>query len=199
MEETKAKKEQKKETKSRGKIDKKTNERRMMIFRIILIVIVVLSCIIAFLMLAKSRGIFNFSKENTENVNLDDVVKQNEDGTKSNTSKKLTETKKMMGFEFSNISLTYEKDDTSEYFTRFFATVKNETGSKNEGLPITLNFVDVNGETLFSMGAYISETENGDSTDVEAIIYEDFTKCYDFNVEKLEENQEAETPVTSGD
>ena len=28
MEETKAKKEQKKETKSRGKIDKKTNERR---------------------------------------------------------------------------------------------------------------------------------------------------------------------------
>ncbi len=144
----------------------------------IIILIVVAIIIIAVIFFA-TRGKKTNTDSNTEENNTvkEEFVQVLEDGTKLNTSSKLSETKIVNGLEFGNIQLTM-KDGMSV----LLADVKNNTGKATEMQLVDVTLLDKEGKEIVTVGGIIAPLENGASTQFNTSMTLDYANAYDFKV-----------------
>ncbi len=144
---------------------------------IILGVIIVIAVIIVLIV----NG--NKKKENTSNEvknnSSEEFVKVLEDGTKLNTSTKLSETKTFDGMEISNFQLTSQSG-----VTQLLGTIKNTSTTAKGGYPIKITILDKNGNTITTVTGYIKELQAGESTELNASKTFDYANAYDFVISK---------------
>ena len=107
-----------------------------------------------------------------------EYVQQGENGTKQSTSSKLQETKKFGDFEMTNIQII-EKNG----FATLTASVKNTSSATKNEFPFTIKLLNENGEVLQNLGAYLGETQAGETRGINASINMDISQIYDISVE----------------
>ena len=105
-----------------------------------------------------------------------------DDGTKINTSEKLSETKTIDGIEITNIQLT-----ESGNVTQLLATMTNTSDETQGGYIATLTLIDEDGNAILEMSPYIDSLEPGESTELNASATLDYANAYDFTIEKRSE------------
>ena len=114
------------------------------------------------------------------NVSQEEFTKVQEDGTIVNTSEKLKENKEIQGFEIKNIKFQEKNGETI-----FSARITNKTGSMQESFFGNIVLLDKKGKETGRIPVMISETQVGESIDIEAIILDiNYTNAYDFKLEK---------------
>lgn len=150
----------------------KKNE-AIVIFTIVAIMVIILVIVV-------NRG-KNNNKNNqvTPNTVKEEFVEVKEDGTRVNTSNKLSETKKYDGLEISNITLT---EKNNESYIR--ATVKNTTSQVKGDDFITLTIIDKAGKTLTEVQGYLDTLQPGSTATLSIKASADFANAYDFKVSK---------------
>lgn len=158
----------------------KENEKRMIIGLICIVAIIFV--VIIFMKIGKNEE--SIDKENklsqteTNKIN-EEFAKEQEDGTKKNTSDKLAQTKKIDGLEISNFQLK-ENGDTSQ----IIADIKNTSQDIRGGYEIKLIFVDKDGKTIEELSAYIDKVEAGKTTQLNSSGSSKLANAYDLKIEK---------------
>lgn len=129
----------------------------------------------------KTKNQDDTSNNGTEisNQTENEFVKIEEDGTKVNTSNKLSEVKTIEGLEISNIRLT-EKGNV----TQILANVKNTTNTDVDGFKTTMTFYDKNGEIIVILGGHIPTVKANGTATLNTNSTGDFSNAYDFKVER---------------
>lgn len=146
----------------------------IVIFTIVAIMVIILVAVIA-----RREKINNENNQITENTVKEEFVEVKEDGTRVNTSNKLSETKKYDGLEISNITLT---EKNNESYIR--ATVKNTTTQVKGDESITLTIIDKAGTTLTEVQGYLDTIQPGNTATLSIKASADFANAYDFKVSK---------------
>ena len=126
---------------------------------------------------------FVFFKEQPQDVDNDQVENYSqelEDGTKVNTSSKLSETKQIEeGLEITDISLT-----ESNNLTSLLGKITNKTNEKKGDYLIIITFVNKNGEKLTENEVYVKSLDPGETTTLSSKTSFDYTDAYDIIIEK---------------
>ena len=159
----------------------KKSERRM-----ILILIIVAIIIIAVLVKVTKGGDnenVNSATENGTNVDVqnEEFVEVLEDGSKLNTSDKLSETKKFENYEISNIQLTEQNGQSV-----ILADVKNVGEAKANMALIDITLLDKDGNEIAKIGGIIADVEPGETVQLNASATTDFANAYDFTISRTE-------------
>lgn len=150
----------------------KANEKKM-----ILILLIVLA--IAIIMFVVNKNKKENNNENTveENKVVEEFVEVLEDGTRLNTSKKLSEMKKINGLEFGNIQLTNQNNQSV-----LLADVKNTTSTATDVILVDVILYDKEGNELGTVGGIISPLQPGETTQFNTSMGIDYANAYDFKV-----------------
>ena len=145
--------------------------------RMILIIILVGALIIGGLLLIKNA---NKNKQGEEKTPVEEkYVQVLENGTKLNTSNKLSQTKTINGMEINGIQLTHQNG-----VSKVIATVTNKT-SQNIGLTrITLTLLDEKNNVLEKVNGLISPVNAGESVQLNIGVSADYANAYDFKIEE---------------
>ena len=117
-----------------------------------------------------------------EEEEVEEYVSVSDDGTKVNTSEKLSETKTIDGIEITGIELT-----ESGNVTQLLATMTNTSDETQGGYVAVLTLIDEDGNVLLEMNPYIAELEPGESTQLNTSATFDYANAYDFTIEKKSE------------
>lgn len=155
----------------------KSKEKKM-----ILILVIVSALIITIIWFA-TRGKTNNNAvetgKTTESIEQGEFTKVEADGTIVNTSEKLKEQKENIGFTIKNINFVKRGNETI-----LTARVTNNTGEAQEGFLGQIVLLDKSGSKIGRIPAMITETESGESIDIETTITENYANAYDFRLEK---------------
>lgn len=154
----------------------KKQEKKMLL--ILVIVSVVIITIIWFATRNKENNEGETGKI-TESVEQGEFTKVEADGTIVNTSEKLKETKENIGFSITNINFVKKGNETI-----LTARVTNNTGTEQESFFGKIVLLDKNGNEIGRIPAMITETQSGESIDIETSITESYANAYDFRLEK---------------
>ena len=152
----------------------KNNEKKGIAILIIIAIIII--GIIFFATRGKKEDVAENTTEN--NVPVEEFVQVLEDGTKLNTSTKLSETKKVNGIEFGNIQLTMQNGQSV-----LLANVKNTTTTATELTAVDITLLDKEGNTIVKVGGLIAPLEAGEETQFNTCMTLDYANAYDFKVE----------------
>ena len=117
--------------------------------------------------------------KNDNAIEVEELIKKQEDGSTINISKKLNENKEINGFIISNINFT-EKNGDSE----LLAIVKNETGKTQNGFLIDIVLYDKTEKEIGRIPGTITKTEPGEEIQIRAKITENYINAYDLKIEK---------------
>lgn len=147
--------------------------------KMILILIVVACLIIAILFWwLRGRNEDNLETgETTQNVAAQEFVQTLEDGTKLNTSNKLSETKQFQGLQIKNIQLT-NKDDKTE----LIAEIENPTETDTQAILVDIVLYDKQGQEITTLGGRISPIKAGQTTQFSTTAMIDYSNIYDFEL-----------------
>ena len=152
----------------------KNNEKKGI--AILVIVAIIIIGIIFFATRGKKEEVAENTTENTAPV--EEFVQVLEDGTKLNTSTKLSEIKKVNGIEFGNIQLTMQNGQSV-----LLANVKNTTTSATELTAVDVTLLDKEGNTIVKVGGLIAPLGAGESAQFNTSMTLDYANAYDFKVE----------------
>lgn len=108
-----------------------------------------------------------------------EFTKVEADGTITNTSEKLKEDKTMEGFKVTDITFKEQNGETI-----LTASITNQTNSAQEGFFGKIVLLDKEGNEIGRIPIMVSETQNGETIDVEATITESYANAYNFRLEK---------------
>lgn len=146
--------------------------------RMILIIVLVGVIVIGGILLFKNS---NKPKENgtQEEPKKEEFVKVLDDGTRLNTSDKLSKTKTFDGLEISNFQLT-EKNNV----TVLLGTITNKTNGEKGDYPINIKILDKQGNEIVTVGGYIGKLQPGESTQLNSSASFDYANAYDFEISK---------------
>ncbi len=145
--------------------------------RMIAILIIVAVIIIAIIYFATRPSKEEQQKNTTENATVEEFVQVLEDGTKLNTSSKLSEAKNINGLVISNIQLTELNGQCT-----LLADVVNNSSADTDILLINITLYDKQGNELAVVPGIISPIKVGESTQLNAGITTDYANAYDFKV-----------------
>lgn len=140
--------------------------------KILIIVLLAILIIVLIVVNVNKKG-----KDVSDNNNSEEYVKTLEDGTKLNTSNKLSKTKKLNGLEITNIQLT-----TKNGMTVLLADVKNTTSSYKDVTSVTVTILDKDGNKLTSLKGLIAPLEAGATTQINIGVTSDYADAYDFEI-----------------
>lgn len=144
------------------------------------VVIVIIIVLLIFKGNMKGKNQNSTDEPTTSNNQVEnEFVKIEQDGTKVNTSNKLSEVKTIEGLEISNIRLT-EKGNV----TQILANIKNTTNKDVEGFYTSMTFTDKNGEIIVILGGYIPTVKANGTATLNTNSTGDFSNAYDFKVER---------------
>lgn len=165
----------------------KKNERRM-ILMLVIIAIIIIAVLVKVKNGRKAQAGENGTNAGTsigQNGEPEEFVNLSEDGTKVNTSSKLSETKKFENYEISNIKLT-AKDGQS----LVLADVKNVGEAKTDVTLINIKVLDKEGNEITTIGGIIGDLEAGATTQLNASATADFANAFDIAFEKSDASVE---------
>lgn len=108
-----------------------------------------------------------------------ETYKEEEDGTKFNTSEKLQETKVFENYEISNTAISKKDGET-----QFSAKIKNVSDTVIGNESVYIIFKSISGEELYRMEVYLSEIQPGKSTTINSKITIDVVESYDIELKK---------------
>ena len=121
--------------------------------------------------------ISNITGENKEQ--LGEYEKETLDGTKVNTSDKLSETKTLEGLEISNIKLV-----ENENLSKLTADVKNPTSETLGDYEVKITLIDKDGKELVTIAGYIDKVQAGETVELNASVAVDVANAYDLKISK---------------
>lgn len=150
----------------------KDSEKKM----ILLLVLITILVIIITIIVKKNNG---KQKELQGQVQTTDLVATQEDGTKVNTSSKISETKKLDNLDVTDTSITEQNG-----LTTIRANVTNTTGATVKEFPATIKVTNKNGEVIAEIGAYVGTMKAGETRQINASINMDISEIYDFTIER---------------
>lgn len=159
----------------------KTKEKKM----IIILVVVAIIIIAILLILRKPKDDVGESTNNPvasvdqQNTKVGEFAKVEQDGTITNTSQKVKESREMEGFKLSNINL---KEVSGE--TILSARITNITDKKQESFFGNIVLLDKANNEIGRIPVKVSETESGETIEIEASITESYVNAYNFRLEK---------------
>lgn len=107
----------------------------------------------------------------------EEYVEVLEDGTKVNTSEKLSETKTYNGLEFTNIKFT-----NSSSVTNLSASVTNTTTENMDSQLIGINVLDESGNVITSFTGTVEALEAGETTTINAGIAANYANAYNIEI-----------------
>lgn len=112
-----------------------------------------------------------------ENKVVEEFVQVLEDGTKLNTSTKLSEKKTVNGLTIGNIQLTM-KDNQSV----LLADVENTSGTKTSLTIVDIILLDKNENEIATITGLIGELKPGEKQQLNSSVTSDYANAYDFKV-----------------
>lgn len=149
----------------------KDNEKKMIIILLIILVI----AIIIFVVNKNKKGNNNENVE--ENNTVEEFVQVLEDGTKLNTSTKLSEAKEVNGLKFENMQLTEQNGQSV-----LLADVTNNSGKATNLTIVDVVLLDKNGQEIITVGGIISPLQAGEKTQFNTSMTLDYANAYDFKI-----------------
>lgn len=160
------------EEKEKKKKTKTNKSKAILILALIIVIIVILVVLVV------------KNKKSQENANQtatqgETQFYREEEGTKINTSNKLTETKEIEGLEITNASLSeFENNST------FIATLTNKTDSASGEFYLDLKFVDKDNNEIATISCYVDKVEPGKSIELNAAATASLANAYDYTITK---------------
>ena len=159
----------------------KKNEKRLIIVLLVITVIVV-----AIYMSRKDNGEIiendvNVEVIEEENKVVEEFVQVLEDGTKLNTSTKLSETKDLNGLQIGNIQLTESNGQSL-----LLADVVNNTEAATDVTIVDITLLDKEGNEIVTLGGIIGPLQPGETTQLNTSSTLDYANAYDFTVKVTE-------------
>lgn len=149
----------------------KDNEKKMLIILLIILVI----AIIIFVVNKNKKENNNENAE--ENNTVEEFVQVLEDGTKLNTSTKLSEAKEVNGLKFENMQLTEQNGQSV-----LLADVTNNSGKATNLTIVDVVLLDKNGQEIITVGGIISPLQAGEKTQFNTSMTLDYANAYDFKI-----------------
>lgn len=146
-----------------------------------LLILIMVAALIIFVLWLFARGSDEeVPQQNiTENTVKEEFVQVLDDGTKLNTSSKLSETKKMGVYEIGNIQLTYKNGAAT-----VLANVINTSNSPTDWIMVTLTLLDKNGNVIDELEGAIEDLQPGESTQLNIGATSDYANAYDFTIKR---------------
>ena len=151
---------------------KKQEKRGLLILIIVAILIITVLAIIA-----NKKGKETNSEATEENKVVEEFVQVLEDGTKLNTSTKLSETKTVDGLTIGNIQLTMQNGQSV-----LLADVENNTGKDIDVMLLDITLLDKNGNELTTIAGIIGNLKEGEKQQLNSSVTSDYANAYDFKV-----------------
>lgn len=149
-------------------------EEKRMILIIILVGVIIIGGLLIF------RNGKNKDKEQPqENIVKEEFVEVLGDGTRLNTSDKLSQTKTIDGLEITNFQLT-EKNNV----TVLLGTITNKTSVVKGDYAVDIKILDKQGNEIVTVGGYIGKLQPGQSTQLNSSATFDYANAYDFEITK---------------
>lgn len=102
-----------------------------------------------------------------------------EEGTKINTSEKLSQTKEFEGLEISNVALTESENNST-----FTATLTNKTNGVSGDFFLDLKFVDKDNNEIATISCKVDSVEPGQSIELNASATANLANAYDYIISK---------------
>lgn len=151
----------------------KSNEKKALI--ILGVVVIVIIAIVFFVTRPKTEN--GDANIGTENKVVEEFVQTLEDGTKLNTSTKLSETKTVNGLKIGNIQLTNKNNQSV-----LLADVENVSGKDTKVTIVDIVLVDKNGAELGKVNGIIGNLKAGEKTQLNTSTMIDYANAYDFRI-----------------
>lgn len=141
----------------------------------IIFILVIITIIVGII----SLFVKNSKKEEKQETIDTGYTQTQEDGTKINTSEKLTQEKQLGTLKVSNISITELEGETT-----IRASIENTSMSTVKEFPITIKLLNEMGETLQEVGAYVGRMKAGESRQIHASVTMESSTIYDISFSK---------------
>lgn len=158
---------------------KKTEKQMIGVLILITVIVIIVGIVMGINKKEKQKDGKTEIEREENNTEVGEFVNVLEDGTKLNTSNKLTETKTIDGLEIGNLQLT-----TKDNVSLILGEIKNNTDTARGGFPVDLTLIDKEGKEIITIGAYIQELKPGKSAQFNTSATFDFANAYDFTIKK---------------
>lgn len=143
--------------------------------KMVLILALIAIAIIVVLIVVRNNQKPEIANDGEAINKAEEFVTRLEDGTRVNTSKKLHETKKFEGLEISDLQVTENGN-----LSIILATVKNTSSTATQDMPITMKFIDKQGNEITTTHGYIGALQPGEETQLNTSTTFDYANAYDF-------------------
>ncbi len=144
----------------------------------LLILILVAIAIITTLAIITNRKGKEVNSDSTEEDKVvEEFVQVLEDGTKLNTSTKLSETKIVDGLKIGNIQLTMQNGQSV-----LLADAENDTGKDIDIMLLDIILLDKNGNELTTIAGIVGDLKAGEKQQLNSSVTSDYANAYDFRV-----------------
>jgi hypothetical protein len=151
----------------------KTQEKRM------IAIIVIIGVIIVGILLIKKNSKTKTTTPEQANAVTEEFVDVLEDGTRLNTSNKLSQPKTVNGLDVTDFQLK-EKGNVTE----LLGTITNNTDQTVQEFIANIKIIDKNGNELTTLGLLVSELKPGESAQLNTSAPFDYANAYDFEITK---------------
>ena len=143
---------------------------------LLILIIVAIAIIVTLVIILNVRG-KKSNNDAEENEVVEEFVQVLEDGTKLNTSTKLSETKIVDGLKIGNIQLTMQNGQSV-----LLADAENDTGKDIDIMLLDIILLDKNGNELTTIAGIVGDLKAGEKQQLNSSVTSDYANAYDFRV-----------------
>ena len=143
---------------------------------LLILIIVAIAIIVTLVIILNVRG-KKSNNDTEENKVVEEFVQVLEDGTKLNTSTKLSETKIVDGLKIGNIQLTMQNGQSV-----LLADAENDTGKDIDIMLLDIILLDKNGNELTTIAGIVGDLKAGEKQQLNSSVTSDYANAYDFRV-----------------
>ena len=144
---------------------------------LIILILVAIAIITTLAIITKRKGKEVNSDSTEEDKVVEEFVQVLEDGTKLNTSTKLSETKIVDGLKIGNIQLTMQNGQSV-----LLADAENDTGKAIDIMLLDIILLDKNGNELTTIAGIVGDLKAGEKQQLKSSVTSDYANAYDFRV-----------------
>lgn len=144
---------------------------------LIILILVTIAIITTLAIITNRKGKEVNSDSTEEDKVVEEFVQVLEDGTKLNTSTKLSETKIVDGLKIGNIQLTMQNGQSV-----LLADAENDTGKDIDIMLLDIILLDKNGNELTTIAGIVGDLKAGEKQQLNSSVTSDYANAYDFRV-----------------
>ena len=144
---------------------------------LLILILVAIAIITTLAIITNRKGKEVNSVTTEENKVVEEFVQVLEDGTKLNTSTKLSETKIVDGLKIGNIQLTMQNGQSV-----LLADAENDTGKDIDIMLLDIILLDKNGNELTTIAGIVGDLKAGEKQQLNSSVTSDYANAYDFKV-----------------